>query len=80
MRGEPVNASGATDVSPVVAKLRTLRRGVRLAYHQIFGIPDYDSYLGHMEREHPGCPPLSRREFFAASLDRKYSRRGPRCC
>ena len=61
-------------------KLRTFGRGMRAAYHQVFGIPDYARYLEHMKCEHPGCPPMSRREFFAASLDRKYTRSGPRCC
>jgi uncharacterized short protein YbdD (DUF466 family) len=72
--------SAAAGGDGVRGRLRALRRELRTGYHQVFGIPDYDAYLRHMEREHPGSPPLSRREFFAAALERKYSRRGPRCC
>lgn len=53
---------------------------MRGACRQIFGIPDYDRYLEHMAKRHPGDAVLSRREFFACAIDRKYSRSGPRCC
>jgi uncharacterized short protein YbdD (DUF466 family) len=55
-------------------------RNARQAYHQIFGIPDYQAYLRHMEEKHPGETPLSQRDFFAGALDRKYCRKGMRCC
>ena len=57
-----------------------LARAGRRAYVQIFGIPDYEHYAAHMSALHPGAPMMSRREFFACSIDRKYSGRGPRCC
>jgi uncharacterized short protein YbdD (DUF466 family) len=47
---------------------------------QVFGIPDYDRYLAHMAAHHAGEPVLTRRDFFARTIDRKYSRSGPRCC
>ena len=53
---------------------------VRRAYLQIFGIPDYERYLAHVAAHHPGEPPLSRRDFSASSIERKYSRAGPKCC
>ena len=55
-------------------------RAGRRAYVQVFGIPDYERYAAHMAAHHPGDPPLTRREFFAWSIDRKYNRSGPRCC
>ena len=53
---------------------------VRPAYHQIFGIPDYQRYLAHIAAHHPDQVPLSRREFSARAIERKYCRSGTRCC
>ena len=53
---------------------------VRRAYLQIFGIPDYERYLAHVAAHHPGEAPLSRRDFSARAIERKYSRSGPKCC
>jgi uncharacterized short protein YbdD (DUF466 family) len=53
---------------------------VRPAYHQVFGIPDYQRYLAHMAEHHPGQVPLSRREFCARAIERKYCRSGAKCC
>jgi len=53
---------------------------VRRAYLQIFGIPDYERYLAHVAAHHPGGAPLSRRDFSARAIERKYSRSGPKCC
>jgi uncharacterized short protein YbdD (DUF466 family) len=53
---------------------------VRRAYLQIFGIPDYERYLAHVAVRHPGEAPLSRRDFSARAIERKYSRAGPKCC
>ena len=53
---------------------------VRRAYLQVFGIPDYERYLAHVAAHHPGEAPLSRRDFSARAIERKYSRAGPKCC
>ena len=53
---------------------------VRGAYLQIFGIPDYERYLAHAAAHHPGEPALSRRDFSARAIERKYSRTGAKCC
>ena len=80
MENISLNAVEAVAGGSLRTKLRTFGRGVRAAYHQVFGIPDYDEYLEHMKREHPDRPLMSRREFFAVSLERKYARKGPQCC
>jgi uncharacterized short protein YbdD (DUF466 family) len=80
MRDEAMDSPGSAAHGAWGTKLRMLGRELRSAYHQVFGIPDYAAYLRHMESKHPGAHTLSQREFFAESLDRKYSRRGPRCC
>jgi uncharacterized short protein YbdD (DUF466 family) len=62
------------------ARLRARARLVRQGWLQVFGIPDYERYLAHRAAHHAGEAVLSRREFFAAAIERKYSRSGPRCC
>ena len=47
---------------------------------RVIGAPDYDSYLAHVARRHPGCRPLSRDEFARDALARRYDRPGSRCC
>ena len=61
-------------------RLRAHARALRQGWLQVFGIPDYGRYLAHRALHHPGEGVLSRREFFAQAIDRKYSRNGPRCC
>jgi uncharacterized short protein YbdD (DUF466 family) len=55
-------------------------RGIRQICRQIFGIPDYERYLEHAAAHHPGAPVLSRRDFCAQAIERKYGTSGPRCC
>ena len=80
-------ATDSLDIAdaPVCAKMRPM--GLRDRAHtvfaglrQVFGIPDYERYLAHSAAHHPDEPVLTRRDFFARSIDRKYSRSGPRCC
>ncbi|TDN62211.1 YbdD/YjiX family protein [Paraburkholderia sp. BL10I2N1] len=71
--GEPAaNAPGT--------RLPGMTRAMRKAYLQLFGIPDYERYVEHMASHHPDEPLLSRREFCAKAIDRKYAHNGPRCC
>ena len=53
---------------------------IRRAYLQVFGIPDYARYLDHMAAHHAGETVLTERAFHAHAIDRKYDRRGARCC
>jgi uncharacterized short protein YbdD (DUF466 family) len=55
-------------------------RGIVPICRQIFGIPDYERYLAHAGARHPGAPVLSRRDFCAQAIERKYGKSGPRCC
>lgn len=55
---------------------RELVRGARMAV----GIPDYDAYVAHMRRRHPGQAPMSREAFFAERLQARYGRGRSRCC
>jgi uncharacterized short protein YbdD (DUF466 family) len=79
-RGARAQAFDCGKGGAFAARVRAHARVVRTGWLQIFGIPDYERYLDHREVHHPGAPVLSRREFFAQAIDRKYSRSGPRCC
>jgi uncharacterized short protein YbdD (DUF466 family) len=54
--------------------------GIVRICRQLFGIPDYERYLAHAAARHPGAPVLSRRDFCAQAIERKYGKSGPRCC
>ena len=55
-------------------------RGLCSACRQGFGMPDYERYLAHAARRHPGAPVLTRGEFCAREIERKYRGGGARCC
>ncbi|MFC5480815.1 YbdD/YjiX family protein [Massilia suwonensis] len=45
------------------------------------GLPEYDTYLAHMEREHPDKRPMSYEEFFRERQEARYgSGRSGGCC
>ncbi len=58
---------------------RYLRRLARLA-RAIAGVPDYDRYLAHMRRHHPGDLPLTPEAYARDRMEARYSRPGARCC
>ena len=60
----------------IARRLRSLVKACRI----IVGIPDYESYLEHMRAHHPGAPVLDARAFHAQAIDRKYAKKGARCC
>ena len=81
MPTEPHGAANARLCGPTwQARLAAALHAAHRVYFQVFGIPDYERYLAHMASDHPSEPVLSRREFCARAIDRKYGRNGPRCC
>ena len=57
-------------------RLRAFCSGCR----QVLGLPDYERYLAHAAQRHPEAPLLTRGEFCAREIERKYGRGGARCC
>ena len=56
---------------------RYLGQSMRL----MVGLPEYDTYLAHMEREHPDKPVMSYEEFFRERQEARYgSGRSGGCC
>jgi uncharacterized short protein YbdD (DUF466 family) len=82
---EPRAAAIEATAPPAGARARRARiedraRAILGACRQVLGIPDYERYLAHMAAHHPQEPVLTRRDFFARAIDRKYGRGGARCC
>jgi uncharacterized short protein YbdD (DUF466 family) len=50
------------------------------ACRRVFGIPDYERYLAHAAQRRPGGPVLTRSEFCAQAIERKYGNGRARCC
>jgi uncharacterized short protein YbdD (DUF466 family) len=56
---------------------RYLGQSMRL----MVGLPEYDTYLAHMEREHPDQRPMTYEEFFRERQEARYgSGRSGGCC
>ena len=57
---------------------RYLGQSMRL----MVGLPEYDSYLAHMEATHPEQAPMSYEEFFRERQEARYGGAGKRggCC
>lgn len=47
---------------------------------EFVGENDYQHYLAHLRRHHPGAEPMSRREFERAKMDRLEADPKSRCC
>lgn len=62
--------------------LRRLRRRLAQAARLMVGLPDYDTYLAHMQSRHPDQPAMSREEFFRDRQNARYGGKGQvgRCC
>jgi uncharacterized short protein YbdD (DUF466 family) len=59
---------------------RYLARSVAQSLRLMVGLPDYDTYLSHMERTHPGQTPMSYEAFFRERLEARYGSGRGRCC
>ncbi|KFC62648.1 hypothetical protein FG94_04692 [Massilia sp. LC238] len=44
------------------------------------GLPEYDTYLAHMERTHPDQTPMTYEEFFRERQEARYGGKRATCC
>ena len=63
-----------------MSSLASFARRVGSVLRHVIGAPDYERYLAHLSRRHPGQIPLTRDEFARDALSRRYDRPGSRCC
>jgi len=77
-RVEPRLATGARrrHIAAWAGRARALLQAAR----QVCGLPDYERYLAHCHEMHPDAPVLTREQFVARAIERRYGRSGPRCC
>ena len=61
-------------------RIRARVAHVGAVVRRLIGAPDYERYVAHVTRHHPGDVPLSRSEFVRARLDERYAKPGARCC
>ena len=80
----PAPAAGAAEASSGAWPQELGRAGRYLAQslRLMIGLPDYGTYLRHMEATHPDQRPMSYEEFFRERQDARYGGRGRigRCC
>jgi uncharacterized short protein YbdD (DUF466 family) len=48
--------------------------------NEIAGVPNYQKYLQHFEKHHPGETPLSEKAFHRQAIDAKYNGSNMRRC
>ncbi|MBI4501447.1 MAG: YbdD/YjiX family protein [Gemmatimonadetes bacterium] len=74
-------ASGDTSTLPssLVVTLHACRRALSVI-RTVLGMPDYDRYLEHCRLRHPDQPVLSRSDYFAQYVARRYGSGPSRCC
>jgi len=75
-----VSIGGGPPRDATPARWRLRLAALARALHRILGAPDYDAYLAHHRRAHPGEPPLPRDEFARRRLEERHTRPGSRCC
>ena len=64
----------------MTASLAHRLRAAARVLRRVLGAPDYEGYVAHTRRAHPGCTPMTRDEFVRMRLEERYSRPGARCC
>jgi uncharacterized short protein YbdD (DUF466 family) len=65
--------------APLAFAAATWRRAVQSARLMV-GLPDYDAYVAHLRRHHPGREVPSRAAFFRTAQAARYGGRQGRCC
>ena len=73
------NAQGAT-----LAKMGTkLGKGLAATARLMVGVPDYEAYVAHRQKMHPGEPVMNYEDFFRERQASRYGVNGgkiSRCC
>ena len=80
LRCPPACAGDTIDGMNVSSHPVPVLQRVMAVVRRIIGVPDYDTYLAHMQRHHPECTPLDPRTFERERMADRYSRPGSRCC
>lgn len=66
-----------------MSKAASVARHLGHAARMLVGIPDYETYVAHMQLRHPDQPVMSYKEFFRERQQARYGdngKGGMRCC
>lgn len=63
----------------LLASLKRLYKKSDRFFHLLVGMPSYDKYLEHMEKNHPDKIPKSQKEFFKEAMEKKYGAGSTKC-
>ena len=55
-------------------------RRVSRVVRRVIGVPDYEAYVEHRTRRHPGEPMLTKEQFVCERQRARYETVGGRCC
>lgn len=69
--------------SSIIQQLRTALAKARRTARLMVGVPDYDDYVAHRHKDHPGEPVMSYAEFFRERQNSRYgvgTGKISRCC
>jgi uncharacterized short protein YbdD (DUF466 family) len=50
------------------------------SFRRIVGMPDYQTYIAHLQQKHPECAVPSEQEYFDQYVTARYSGGPTRCC
>ncbi len=66
----------------MLSELAQVGRYLGQSMRLMVGLPEYDTYLAHMEKTHPDQPAMSYEEFFKERQEARYGGAGKRggCC
>lgn len=78
--GPSVRATAGRLAGGVARALRSWWRAAAQTARLAIGIPDYDVYVDHLRRHHPGREPMDRDTFFRERMQSRYARGSSRCC
>lgn len=62
------------------AEVSAFARALGNAVRRVAGMPDYEAYVAHLGRCHPGCPVPGEREYYEDYVANRYGDGPTRCC
>ena len=70
------------DARPLLGSMKGAGRYLQQSLRLMVGVPDYGTYLAHMQRNHPGLPVMDYEAFFRERQNARYGAAGRmgRCC
>ncbi|MDE5592162.1 MAG: KCU-star family selenoprotein [Helicobacter sp.] len=63
----------------ILESLKKIYRKSDRFLHLLVGIPSYDKYKEHMQKNHPDKIPKSQKQFFKEAMDKKYGAGSSKC-